>query len=681
MDCSFRDGFQSCIGARAKTEDFAPALEAAAKAGIEHIEIGGGARFQSLFFYTQENAFEEMDRWREIVGKDVNLQTLSRGVNVVGLSSQSSDIIDLHAKLFKKHGITTIRNFDALNDVRNLEVSGKAIATHGLKHQVTVTMMGLAPGLNEAYAHTPKFYFDRLKEIVDSGIPFDSVAFKDASGTSTPTTVYETIKLARKLLDDTYGAGAKEIQFHTHDTAGCAIACNLAAIRGGADVIDLAMAPLSGGTCEADILTMYHVLDGDPDYTLDIDPEKILKVETLLKKCMSKYFMPPESMQVSPEIIFSPMPGGALTANTQMMRDNNCLDKYDACIAEMREVVARGGFGTSVTPVSQFYFQQAFRNAVQGKNPDGSWKMDPKGYGLMVLGYFGKTPVAPDPELVKWAAEQLGKEPTTKSVVELNDANPKLGIKYNTELLQKEGIEVTDENIFIAAACGDKGIAFLKGDKPMGIRYASDAAPAKKNDVPAAYTVTVEGKTFNVQVKEGGVITADLNSQVVEGGAKKAAAATGAAEEIKAPMPGTIVRVEVNAGDSVEAGQVVAVIEAMKMETEIKAEKAGVIKDILVGAKDVVTAGQAIITIAAAGGAAPAAGAAGGTEVAAPMPGTIIRVEVNEGDAVEADQVVAVIEAMKMETEIKAPAAGTVKSILVGAKDVVTAGQAIMTIE
>ena len=295
----------------------------------------------------------------------------------------------------------------------------------------------------------------------------------------------------------------------------------------------------------------------------------------------------------------------------------------------------------------------------------------------MVLGYFGKTPVAPDPELVKWAAEQLGKEPTTKSVVELNDANPKLGIKYNTELLQKEGLEVTDENIFIAAACGEKGIAFLKGDKPMGIRYASEvAASAKKADVPAAYTVTVEGKTFNVQVKEGGVITADLNGQVVEGGAKKAAA-TGAAEEIKAPMPGTIVRVEVNEGDAVEAGQVVAVIEAMKMETEIKAEKAGIVKEILVGAKDVVTAGQAIITIAAEGGAA----SAGGTEVAAPMPGTIVRVEVNVGDAVEADQVVAVIEAMKMETEIKAPAAGTVKEILVGAKDVVTAGQAIMTIE
>ena len=139
----------------------------------------------------------------------------------------------------------------------------------------------------------------------------------------------------------------KEIQFHTHDTAGMAVACNMAAIEAGADVIDLAMAPLSGGTCEADILVMYQRLRGT-EYTLDIDPEKILEAEKVFEKCMDKYFMPPESMQVSPKIIFSPMPGGALTANTQMMRDNKCLDKYDKCIEEMREVVAKGGFGLPV---------------------------------------------------------------------------------------------------------------------------------------------------------------------------------------------------------------------------------------------------------------------------------------------------------------------------------------------
>ena len=302
MDCSFRDGFQSCLGARVKTDDFLPALDAAVKAGINYIEIGGGARFQSLYFYCQEDAFEMMDRCREVAGPDVNFQTLARGVNVVGLSSQPTEVIDLHAKLFKKHGITTIRNFDALNDVRNLDVSGRAIARHGLKHQVTVTLMGLAPGLNESYAHTPKFYIDRLHEIIAAEIPFDSLAFKDASGTSTPTTVYETVKMAREVLDSTYGKGAKEIQFHTHDTAGMAVSCNYAAIEAGADAIDLAMSPLSGGTCEADILVMYQRLRGT-GYTLDIDPEKILAAEKVFEECMDKYFMPPESMQVSPKII------------------------------------------------------------------------------------------------------------------------------------------------------------------------------------------------------------------------------------------------------------------------------------------------------------------------------------------------------------------------------------------
>ena len=604
MDCSFRDGFQSCLGARVKTEDFLPALDAAVKAGINYIEIGGGARFQALYFYCQEDAFEMMDKWRATVGPDVNLQTLSRGVNVVGLSSQSSDIIDLHAKLFKKHGITTIRNFDALNDVRNLEVSGRAIAKHGLKHQVTVTMMGLAPNLTEAYAHTPKFYIDRLNEILASGIPFDSVAFKDASGTSTPATVFETIKMAREILDANYGKGAKEIQFHTHDTAGMAVACNMAAIEAGADVIDLAMSPLSGGTCEADILVMYQRLRGT-DYTLDVDPEKILGVEKIFEKCMDKYFMPPESMQVSPKIIFSPMPGGALTDNTQMMRDNKCLDKYDKCIEEMREVVAKGGFGTSVTPVSQFYFQQAFRNAMQGKNPDGSWKMDPNGYGKMVLGYFGKTPVAPDPELVKWASEQLGMEPTDKAVVEINDANPKLGVAYNTELLKENGLEVTEENIFIAAACGEKVINFLKGDKPMGIRYKEEEKTAAKkgaqtytasvngtnvvvelNAAGDAYTAKVNGKSFDVKLTEGAVAAAAAP-----------AASAGAASAMTSPLPGTVTKILVKAGDQVKNGDTVMVLEAMKMETPIAADKDGVIASVDVTVGAVVAEGDSLVTI------------------------------------------------------------------------------------
>ncbi len=603
MDCSFRDGFQSCLGARVKTDDFLPALEAAVKAGINYIEIGGGARFQSLYFYCQEDAFEMMDRCREVVGPEVNLQTLARGVNVVGLSSQPSDIIELHAKLFKKHGITTIRNFDALNDVRNLTASGKYITQYGLKHQATVTMMGLAPNLHESYAHTPKFYIDRLREILDSGLAFDSLAFKDASGTSTPQTVYETIKMARELLDAEFkGDNRKDIQFHTHDTAGMAVSCNMAAIEAGADTIDLAMSPLSGGTCEADILVMYQRLRGT-EYTIDIDPEKILAAEKVFEQCMDKYFMPPESMQVSPKIIFSPMPGGALTANTQMMRDNNCLDKYDKCIDEMREVVAKGGFGTSVTPVSQFYFQQAFSNAMQGR-----WKViDKNGYGKMVLGYFGKTPVAPDPEIVKLASEQLGLEPTTEAVVDINNRNPKLGVKYNTELLEKAGLPVTEENIFIVAACGEKGLNFLKGDRPMGIRYKEAAAPKSTGKSSGAYTATVNGKNVAVQLNASGdAYTATVNGKsftvkVAEGtvapAAAAAPAASGNAVPLPSPLPGTVVKIAVAEGDEVAEGDVILVIEAMKMETEIKAPKAGIVREISVTQSQVVAAGDTLAMI------------------------------------------------------------------------------------
>lgn len=486
MDTSFRDGLQSCYGARVKTEDFLPILKAAVEAGNDNFEIGGGARFQSLYFYCQEDAFEMMDQSRKIVGKNINLQTLARGINVVGLESQSRDIINLHAKLFKKHGITTIRNFDALMDIRNLSFSGECITNAGLKHQITIALMGLPPSLNENYYHSANYYTDKIKEILNANIPFDSLAFKDASGTTPPSIVYDSIKNARKLLPkDT------KIQFHTHDTAGMGVACNLAAIEAGADMIDLAMAPVSGGTSQVDILTMWQRLRGTK-YTLDIDEERILEVEKLFIEKMEKYYLPPEANTVNPIIPFSPMPGGALTANTQMMRDNNSLKLFDKVIENMREVVAKGGFGTSVTPVSQFYFQQALTNTVQDK-----WSKISENYGKMILGYFGKTPTDPDPKIVQIASDQLKLEPTKDDIHDLNDDNPKIGINYNKQLLKEKNIKITDENIFISATCGAKGIAFLEGKGELGIRFNEDINQSLNS---SDYHVSVNGKDYGITI-------------------------------------------------------------------------------------------------------------------------------------------------------------------------------------
>ena len=592
MNTSFRDGFQSAYGARVLTEDFLPAVEACIEAGITHFEAGGGARFQSLYFYCNEDAFAMMDKFRKVAGPSADLQTLARGINVVGLESQSRDIIKLHAELFKKHGITTIRNFDALNDVNNLIYSGQCIKDAGLKHEVVVTMMELPPGCEGA--HNPDFYEKTLRTILDAGIPYDSVCFKDASGTAIPATVFETIQRAKKMLPE----GTKLV-FHSHETAGIGTVCYKAAIEAGADQVDCAMAPTSGGTCQPDIATLWHALRGT-NFELDVDIDKVMEAEEVYKDCMKDYFMPPEALAVEPMIPWAPMPGGALTANTQMMRDNNIMDRYPECIRAMGEVVRKGGFGTSVTPVSQFYFQQAFNNVMFGP-----WKKIAEGYGKMVLGYFGKTPCEPDAEVVKLASEQLKMEPTKEDPIDLNDKNPKKGIAAAKKMLQAAGVIETDENIFIAAACGDKGVAFLKGEAKVNVRKnakkAEKSGEAKSES--SGYTVsingkpytvvmsgeqaTVNGKTYSVNVQEGVSVQGATPSG-------KEGAATQDAKSIKAPMPGTVIRIPVSVGDSISAGGVLLVLEAMKMEVEVKAPSDGVVSSMAVNVGDQVQSGAVL---------------------------------------------------------------------------------------
>ena len=588
MITAFRDGFQSVYGARVLSKDFMPAVEAFVNAGVKYFESGGGATFQSAFFYNNENAFDVMDSFRKTVGPDVDLQTLARGVNVVGLESQPREMIKLHADLFKKHGVTTIRNFDALNDVNNLIYSGKCIKEAGLKHQVCVTMMALPPECKGA--HDSEFYAKVLKQIMDN-VEYDSVCFKDASGTTTPQVVYDTVKEARKLL----GSDIR-IQVHSHETAGIGALQYKAAIEAGADYIDLSLAPVSGGTCQTDLIVMWHALRGT-DYYFDIDIDKIRDAEEVFKDCMKDYFLPPESRTVEPMIPFAPMPGGALTANTQMMRDINVMNRFPEVIKAMTEVVEKGGFGTSVTPVSQFYFQQAFNNVMQG-----AWKKIADGYGKMVLGYFGKTPTTPDAEIVKIASEQLGLQPTTELAMDIDDKNPKKGRKAAEQSLKDAGInDLSDENVFIAAACKEKGIQFLKGEAKLGIRKnVEESAKATSNEV----TITIGGSSYGIKIENGKAIVDGVSydysikdgiSQTIS--TPTQATSSGAATPVTAGLPGTVVKIVSPVGTQVSDGTTILIVEAMKMEVEIKSSVSGSVKEIKVKPGDSIVAGQELAIV------------------------------------------------------------------------------------
>lgn len=588
MITAFRDGFQSVYGARVLSKDFMPAVEAFVNAGVKYFESGGGATFQSAFFYNNENAFDVMDSFRKTVGPDVDLQTLARGVNVVGLESQPREMIKLHADLFKKHGVTTIRNFDALNDVNNLIYSGKCIKEAGLKHQVCVTMMALPPECKGA--HDSEFYAKVLKQIMDN-VEYDSVCFKDASGTTTPQVVYDTVKEARKLL----GSDIR-IQVHSHETAGIGALQYKAAIEAGADYIDLSLAPVSGGTCQTDLIVMWHALRGT-DYYFDIDIDKIRDAEEVFKDCMKDYFLPPESRTVEPMIPFAPMPGGALTANTQMMRDINVMNRFPEVIKAMTEVVEKGGFGTSVTPVSQFYFQQAFNNVMQG-----NWKKIADGYGKMVLGYFGKTPSAPDAEIVKIASEQLGLQPTTELAMDIDDKNNKKGRKAAEQSLKDAGInDLSDENVFIAAACKEKGIQFLKGEAKLGIRKnVEESAKATSNEV----TITIGGSSYGIKIENGKAIVdgVSYDYSIKDGISQTTSTPTqstssGAATPITAGLPGTVVKIVSPVGTQVSDGTTILIVEAMKMEVEIKSSVSGSVKEIKVKPGDSIVAGQELAIV------------------------------------------------------------------------------------
>ena len=594
MDTSFRDGFQSIYGAKVLVEDFIPALQAAVNEGLKHFETAGGARFQAPIFFCNENAFETMDKIRAAVGPDVKLQSLARGVNVVGLNSQPRDIIDLHAKMFAKHGVNVVRNFDALNDVNNLVDSANSIKKYGMQHEVTITMMELPYGCEGA--HDVAFYERVLRSILDSGLPFDSLAFKDASGTSHPRKVYETVKMARELL----GQDA-HIRFHSHETAGTGLAAYLAALDGGADGIDLAMKPVSGGTGQPDIISMWHALKGT-EYDLGLDIKKIMETEEIFKECMKDYPISPISLAVNPILIQAPLPGGATATTVNQLKDMGMLDKFPKLIANMKEVVERGGFATSVTPVSQFYAQQSFLNAI---TPE-PWQQANPGYAKMLLGYFGKTPCEPDPELVKWAQEKIGMEPTTEKVVDINEKDPEKGIEAAKKRLEEAGLPTTDENIFISAACKDgnvdKGIEFLLGKGQVSVNKSAnkEAAPAAQASASGEYTIKVNGKNYAVKLEGENKATVngktyDIN--VKAGIESKAAASSGSGEEVKAGLPGNVLRIEVSEGDEVAEGDVLLVVEAMKMETEIKSPKAGVVQSVLVAQGDKVVSGQALVTL------------------------------------------------------------------------------------
>jgi len=602
MFTPFRDGLQSSFGGKVRLHDFLPAMEASAQAGIKHFEFGGGARYQAPYFYLGEDPFIDMQKMREAVGPECDLQILTRSVSGVTLTTQSIEGLRLQAKLMKKYGTTWDRNFDYMNDIRNLVNTGKPIVDAGMHHQCCIALMGLP--FKSDKVHTPEFYINIGKKLLNSDVRIDSLCLKDASGTTDPKTIYEAALGLKKIMPP-----EMPLWLHTHDTGSIAVACYMAGIAAGVDGIDLSVRPMASGTVQPDVRSMAHSLKGT-GYTLDVDETKMPEIEGMLSELMKDYNFNPTTTMADARVLGFPMPGGAIGPNVHMMAKAGIIDRYSEVLAEFPVVVEAGGAWTSVTPGSQQYWLQAFNNVLYGR-----WKKIDMGYGKAVLGYFGKTPLPPDPKVVKIAEEQLELPPIDGDPLE---AAPK-NIKPAKEALEERRIEVSEHNTFLVLAAmvpGKKmelneGIRLLTGnpkiDIPLKIKDEEEK-PAEKPAAPAAAAPVFTGPTTTrCIVEENGkkrtfVITMEPQSGSQEAATQPKAAAAPVADNgtpVFSSFAGMveIVDIMVKVGDSVNKGQVVAAVEAMKAKHDIKAPCAGRVSEIHAKIGDELDASKPIMTI------------------------------------------------------------------------------------
>jgi len=608
MFMPFRDGLQSSFGGKVRLQDILPAMKASAEAGIRHFEFGGGARFQAPYFYLGEDPFDDMKAMREAVGPDVDLQILTRSVSGVTLTTQSIEGLELQAKLMRENGTTWDRNFDYMNDVRNLVNTGRPIVKAGMHHQAAIALMGLP--YHSDKVHTADFYIDIGKRLLESDLPIDSICLKDASGTTDPKTIYDTVAGLKKIMPP-----EMLLWQHTHDTASMAVACYMAGIAGGVDGIDLSVRPMASGTVQPDVRSMAHALKGT-GYTLDVDPAKMHGIERLLEELMKDYDFNPATTTPDARVLGFPMPGGAIGPNVHMMIKAGILDKYGEVLAEFPVVVEAGGAWTSVTPGSQQYWLQAFNNVLYGR-----WKRIEEDYGRAILGYFGKTPLPPDPEVVKLASDQLK--------LPVFEGNPLEAAPFNLETakkaLKEKNLPVTGKNIFLVLAAmvpGKKmelneGIRLLTGNAKIDIPLkkkeepkaevpvapVAQAAPAVTGPVTTKCSVTEQNVTrvFTITIEPlsiaGTAVPVMPAPAVMTPSAAPAAPQAGTT--VHSIFAGTVevADILVRVGDAVTKGKVVAKVEAMKAQHDILAPCDGKVAAIHVKMGDEVDQTKALMTI------------------------------------------------------------------------------------
>lgn len=584
-----RDAHQSLFATRLRLDDMLPIAHELDDIGYWSLEAWGGATFDSCIRFLGEDPWVRLRELKKACPK-TPLQMLLRGQNLLGYRHYADDVVERFVERCVANGMDVFRVFDALNDPRNMKAALQAVRKFGGHAQGTLSY-------TTSPVHTMQTWLDTTEQLLEIGI--DSLVIKDMSGILNPMAAADLVREIKKRFD-------VELHLHCHSTTGMAEMALLKAVEAGVDGIDTAISSMSGTYGHPATESLVATLQGT-EYDTGLDIPRLEKIAAYFRNVRKKYAKFEGQLRgVDSRILVAQVPGGMLTNLENQLKQQNASDKLDLVLEEIPHVRKDLGYIPLVTPTSQIVGTQSVINVLTGER----YKTIAKETAGILKGEYGKTPAPVDSALQARVLE--GTAPVTDRPAD--HIAPEMA-KIEAEVAEQakaKGVKLADnavDDALIVALFPQIAWKFLENRNnpaafepaPTGNESAvenkpvSKAAPSASSS--AVYTVELEGKAFVVKVSEGGDISHVATTAPQAAPQAAPAPATGRTP-VTAPMAGNIWKVVATEGQTVAAGDVLFILEAMKMETEVKAAQAGTVRGICVKAGDAVAVGDTVMTLA-----------------------------------------------------------------------------------
>ena len=588
-DVVLRDAHQSLFATRLRIDDMLPIAEKLDKVGFWSLESWGGATFDACIRYLGEDPWERIRRLKAAM-PNTPQQMLLRGQNLLGYRHYADDLVEKFVERAAVNGVDVFRVFDAMNDPRNLETAIKAVLKQDKHAQGTIAYT-VSP------VHTIDMWVDMAKQIEDMGA--QSLCIKDMAGLLKPYVGYELVTRLKKALDI-------PIHMQCHATTGLSTATILKTVEAGIDNVDTSISSMSMTYGHSPTESVVAILEGtDRDTGLDI--HLLEEIAGYFREVRKKYAKFEGALRgVDSRILVAQVPGGMLTNMEGQLKEQGAADKLDQVLEEIPRVRKDLGYIPLVTPTSQIVGTQAVLNVLTGER----YKSISRETAGVLKGEYGAAPAAFNKELQARVLE--GKEQVTCRPADLLEDELDHITAELKKLASEKSIKLADaevDDVLTYALFPQIGLKFLENRgnpdafEPVPTGEETKAAAARPAAAKTAgeaevYTVTVSGQSYVVQVAEGGDISSVTPAAAAPASPAAPAAPTGGGEPVTAPLAGNIFKVKVKAGDQVQEGDVIIVLEAMKMETEVRAARSGTVGQVAVKPGDSVAVGDTLLTIA-----------------------------------------------------------------------------------